>query len=136
MALRPGIGRAAGLVGRGAGQSATAPGRALLGGRRGGMFALGGTAAVAGMATEVTDPEGPYGEFQEEIFGDRDAIRHSMRASLKTAFDNSDQHDIQGTNDFYYGRPVNVPGMERRRSSGSMTPVPGSVVFGMYNTRR
>lgn len=138
-----GVGKAAGWLGkktaRGAGKAAVGTargtGRAVIG-RRGGATAVMGGVAALGVGSAVLDREGPYAEMQEVAFGDRDAIRYSMKAGLNTAFDGSDKWDIQGTGDRYYGRPVDVPGMHKRRSSGSGTPVSGDVVFGLYNLRR
>lgn len=116
-----------GSIGRGVGWLAQRPM---------GMAALGGAAVVAagaGVAREVTNPDGPYGDIQEAAFGDRNAIRYSMKAGLLTAFDRDNRHDIAGDMDYYYGQPVNPSGM---RSSGGRAPISGDTVLGLYNLRR
>lgn len=118
MAIGAGIGRGAGW---------------LTGGR---IAAAAGAAAVAagtGVLREATNPAGPYGGMQEAVLGDRDAIRYSTKAALRTAFDSGNQHDIAGDLDYYYGQPINPVGM---RSSGARGPVSGDTVLGLYNLRR
>lgn len=87
-----------------------------------------GTAAVGGAVSGVLDRQGPYPALQEAAFGDPEAFRTIAKAEIGRRFtDSSDDH--YGRNDVYYGQAV-AP------SSGRIQPVPGNVVFGMYNTRR
>lgn len=95
-----------------------------------------GGAGVAGIGSAVVDREGPYGDLQEEVMGDRDAVRYMMQAGIRTAFSRDQRHNMPGPMEYYYGRPVNVSAMNERRSSGITNPVSGDVVFGMYNLRR
>lgn len=122
MPLVAGVGRAAGWLGR----------RGKLG-----TTALVGGAAIYGAGEAIMDPDGPYGNLQEDFMGDRNAIRASMRANIQTAIDRSDRWDMPGPVDNYFGNPVNVPRMAaKNRSTGATTPVSGDVVFGLYNLRR
>ena len=131
-----GVGKTAWWAAKPARAAGSAAGRRGMAGGAGAVGVIMGGAAVAGAGSAIMDREGPYAGLQEEMFGDRDAIRYSMQAGLKTAFDRGNRHDIEGPGDYYYGRPVDVPAIARRRGSGASTPVSGDTVFGMWNLRR
>lgn len=131
-----GVGKTAWWSTKPARAAGSAAGRRVMAGGKGATGVVLGGAAVLGAGSAIMDREGRYGDLQEQAFGDRDAIRYSMKAGLKTAFDPSTQYDRQGPMDYYYGRPVDPSAIFSRRSSGSTTPVSGDTVFGMFNLRK
>lgn len=103
---------------------------------RGMRGALVGGAAVAGVGAAILDPNGPWADVQQNVYGDPAAFRTGLRGAVKTGL-GSGRSDVVGPASFYYGQPINATAMgQRRRSSGGTTPVPGETVFGMHNLRR
>lgn len=105
-------------------------------GRKIALGGLLGTAATAGVARGLTDPEGTwrqdvYPTAQEIAFGNPRAVQDSMRAGLSAAMSSSPEEDVMLPGDYYYSRPVNLRG-----NKSTNIPVSGEIVFGMYNLRR
>lgn len=111
-------------------------GRSVAGalGRRSGSAAfagLMGMSAAAGLASAVTDSNNGFGDFQEAIWGDRNAIRYSARAAVVDSFTDNPSRDVLNIPlHSYYGTPFNSRAARRRPPT-----VDGSMVFGQFNMR-
>lgn len=128
------VGRAAGWIGR----AAEGASGLLVNKSTGGMSRLGKAglvgAGVAGVASGLGDPDGPwrgsiFPNVQNAMFDDPNALQHLGSAQISTAIADSFRDDVSRPNDYYYGNGYNA-----RARTGQ--PVSGDMVFGMYNLRR
>lgn len=97
-----------------------------------------GAAGLLGFGSAIMDKDGAYPEISQNMFGVShvDLAKSTARANLHQAI-TSRSNDVMGPTDYYYGQQVNSMHMASVNSKKNRSqPVPGEIVFGMYNQRR